>query len=490
MNVDDIPVLSGARWLGHLRELDHDRLGLLRRFGRECGAIGRLRVAFASIVLVNAPEPIHEVLIEKARSFRKPPAIIAPTRAFLRQGLAMSEGELWQRERRLMAPLFTQGEVAHYADCMAACASSAALELREGQVVDVAEEMRRITLRVAGKVFFDVDVLDGADELGQALTLALRWVDEATGKLPWAVRPRVAYVLEAVAPWLPEPLRGPTSALARAVVDPVRKDGRGRVAPAAPRRAELALALATIERRVARMIVERRRVGLSRPDLLSRLLSARDEHGDALPDAQVRDEIVTLLVAGYETTAMSLAWSLYLLGRHPEALARAAAEARGLSAPLLCAGDVQRLGYCVAVFQEAMRLYPPVYLIVREAAEDVTIGGVRLPRGTLVLVSPYALHHRAELWPDPERFEPSRFAPGAEPPRHRLAFMPFGAGPRTCIGNHFALVEGPIVLATILGRVDLELVEPDRVVPETAAALRPKGGVPMRVTAVRCVAGV
>ena len=217
---------------------------------------------------------------------------------------------------------------------------------------------------------------------------------------------------------------------------------------------EIEESLATIEQRVERMIAERRRAGPTRTDLLSRLLAAHDEHGGSMSDRQLRDEIVTLFIAGHETTATTLAWSFYLLGRHPEANALARAEARALAGRRLGADDLPRLGACLQVFKEALRLYPSIYLFVREAVADVGIGEVDLPRGTMVLISPWALHHRPDVWPDPERFDPRRFDPEAERSRPPLSYLPFSAGPRTCIGNHFAMLEGPLVLATLLGRVD------------------------------------
>jgi cytochrome P450 len=198
--------------------------------------------------------------------------------------------------------------------------------------------------------------------------------------------------------------------------------------------------------------------------------------------------VVTLFVAGHETTATALAWSLYLLAHHPEAHARARAEARSLGGRPATLADLPALGFCQRVFKEAMRLYPPVYLAARQTIADVSLGGYDLPRGTVCLISPFALHRRPELWPDPDRFDPSRFEPAAEEARHRQAYLPFGAGPRTCIGIHFALMEGPIVLATLLERVELALATTATVEPHPSATLRPLGGVPMRVTAVTPVA--
>jgi cytochrome P450 len=260
----------------------------------------------------------------------------------------------------------------------------------------------------------------------------------------------------------------------------------------------LAAALEVIERRVARMIADRRALmaassrgaaadaaGTARHDLLSLLLAAHDDDGLRMSDKQVRDEIVTLFVAGHETTASGLAWSLYLLARHPAAYARAKAEALRIGGRSVVASDLPSLGFCRQVFKEALRMYPPIYFFGRQAIADVRVGDYDLPRGTIVLISPWALQHRAEVWPDPERFDPSRFEHAAEEARHKQAYLPFSAGPRTCIGNHFALMEGPIVLATLLARADLELVSDASIEPEMSATLRPKGGVPMRVTAVR-----
>jgi cytochrome P450 len=472
MYLDTLPALSGASRLGHLRELRSDRLGLFRRFNRECGDIGRLRALGSSLVLVNAPELLREVLIDKAKSFEKPPGLLGPSRPLVGEGLFTSGGELWHCHRQLMVPAFAHAEIAQYAESMAECAWAAALELREDQTVDMAREMTRIAMRIAGKTLFDAETLDETDELGAALTFALRWIDEQTGSVPWALRLRIAPVLGGLARKLPDPLRGSC----RALIEPIRWHGADD--------RKLAASLATIDRRVERIIAERRSVGPARPDLLNILLAAHDTHGGRMTDKQLRDEIVTLFIAGHETTATALAWSLFLICRHPEAYARVRAEAKGLEGRKPGADDLPKLAYCLQVFKEALRLYPPIYLLVREAATDVRVGDVNLPRGALVLISPWALHHRPELWPDPERFEPSRFEPVAEQSRHRQAYLPFGAGPRMCIGSHFAMVEGPIVLATILGRVDLDLAGPDSIEPETFATLRPKGGVPMRVLAV------
>jgi cytochrome P450 len=199
-----------------------------------------------------------------------------------------------------------------------------------------------------------------------------------------------------------------------------------------------------------------------------------------MSDRQVRDEVLTLFVAGHETTASSLAWSLMLLAQHPTEYARVRAEVDAVGY-IPSFADIPRLALCGRVFKEALRLYPPVYLFGRQAASDVEIGGYAMKKGTIVVISPYALHRRPEIWPDPDRFDPDRFLPDAEAARPRTAFLPFSAGPRTCIGNHFALMEGPLVLATLLLHADFELLDPRGSTPEPTATLRPKGGIRMRI---------
>ncbi len=476
MDILDIPVLSGATRLGHLGELQSDRAGFLHRFNRERGDIGRILALGSSLVFANSPELLHEVLVEKARSYRKSPGLSGALRPLAGEGLFTSEGELWRRQRKLLAPLFTHAEIGGYASIMSACAEDAARELRPGQVFDAARMTTHLAMRVAGRALFDVDTLDEADELGAALTVALSWVNRISGSVPFAAQLSAlsfAYtLLERVSP----PLAKRAEPWLEMGIEPIRWPGED------SRRVEAALAV--VERRVERMIEDRRAAPAGgRRDLLSLLLAARDDEGRPMSDKQVRDEIVTLFIAGHETTATTLAWSLYLLARDPAAYARARAEAAILAGRSATVADVPRLPFCLQVFKEAMRLYPPVYLYGRQSLVATRLGPYDLPRGTVVLVCPYTLHHRPEIWPDPERFDPSRFEPAAEEARHRQAYIPFSAGPRTCIGNHFALMEGPLVLATLLARVDLELASPGPIEPDMQATLRPQGGLPMRVKA-------
>ena len=477
MDLLDIPLLSGATRLGHLAELRRDRLGLFHRMNRECGGVARVLALGNSLVFANSPELLHEVFVEKARSYRKSAGLRGPLKPLAGEGLFTSDGELWRRQRKLLAPLFTHAEIAGYAGVMSSCTEDAVRDLRPGQVFDAARLTTHLAMRVAGKALFDIDTLDEADELGEALTVALSWANVVSVALPYAAQLTVTSTMFNLLERISAPLAQRVEPLFEATIEPIRWPGE------ATRTLEAALAV--IERRVARMIADRRAAApRPRRDLLSLLLAARDDEGHPMTDKQVRDEIVTLFVAGHETTATSLAWALYRLSKDPASSARARAEAAPFAARSATMADLPQLSFCTQVFKESMRLYPPVYFFGRQSITATRLGPYELPRGTVVLISPYALHHRPELWPDPARFDPERFTPAAEEGRHRQAYIPFSAGPRTCIGNHFALMEGAIVLATLLARVDLEMATTANVEPDASATLRPKGGMPMRVRAV------
>jgi cytochrome P450 len=474
MRFEDLPVLSGGSGLlGHLAEMRRDRFGLLRRASAEGLDLARVRLFPTTLCMANAPGPLYEVLVEKAESFRKSPVLRSVLQPLAGEGLFTSEGALWRRQRKLMAPIFRYKMLGHFAEQMAACAERAVSSWNDGETLDVARETTRIAMGVAGKSLFDAETFDEADEIGHALTVALAWANIETSAITMIVQARLKTMLDVESPawgpfdawrqklaaWLDAPLLPPTA-----------------------RTRELRDAIGLLDQRVERMIADRRRDPAGRQDLLSLLLEARDEDDHSrMSDKQVRDEVLTLFIAGHETTASGLAWSLYLLARAPEALRRARAEADALGGRLPGYDDLPRLPYCLQVFKEALRLFPPIYVFGRQALCDVSVGGYVLPAGTIVIVSPFALHRRADLYPDPERFDPERFTREAEEARPREAYLPFSGGPRTCIGNHFALMEGPLVLATILGRVELELATDKVIEPAPSATLRPDGGVPMRV---------
>jgi cytochrome P450 len=461
--------------LGHLREFQKDPWTVLRRFNAECGPIGRAKFFGNYLTIVNEPDLVGELLVGHAASCRKSPIVRAALFPLVGEGLFTSEGQLWRSQRKLMAPLFHPAKVGEFASMMVEAASRSMASWRDGQVIDVGRETTRIAMAIAGKALFDVDTFDEADELGAALTTALHWSAETAISVSLGLQFELAGVVKRVGARLDGPLRERADRAVLALHDPIRL-------PTARNR-RLARALEIIDRRVDRMIAERRAKNGERHDLLSRLLDARDEEGGAaMSDRQLRDEIVTLFVAGHETTATALAWTLYLLGRAPTESARLQTEVDALPDLPASASELRRLQYTQQVFKEAMRLYPPVPVYEREVLEPITLAGHTYATGSFCTVFPWALHHRPEIYPDPDRFDPDRFSPEREDKMHRYSFVPFGAGPRVCMGNHFALLEGPLVLATMLKLARFEALDTEPIgLHPMSATLRPIRPIRMRV---------
>lgn len=473
MNLDTMPYAPGGEsMLGHNQDFRFDRLGLLHKLSCLDEPIMRLRLPFPGVngVVLNDPDLIQEMMVEKGRSFDKSAMLRFALYPLAGEGLFTSNGELWQRQRKLMASLFHPRSLDGYAPDMIACAERTVDRWRDGQELTLLAETTRLTMSVAGKTLFDADTFTEADEIGHALTVALDWTGWMMGR-PFAIAHVVIKRrLEAVATGAPAWLRPRLEATLPRLNGPLVLVGaRGR---------ELARAIALLDQRVQTMIETRRAEPKGRTDLLARLLEVRDEDGGRMSDRQVRDEVLTLFVAGHETTSTGLAWAIYLAARHPDVYAKLEREVDALGGPPRLE-DLPQLGYCLRVFREALRLHPPVYLFGRDSVGDVSIAGYRLPPQTNVLVSPWALHRRAALWPDPERFDPDRFLPEREASRHRYAYLPFGAGPRICIGMQFAYMEAQLALAVMLRRYRFESLEEDEAEP--SATLRPKRGVRVRV---------
>ena len=468
----DVPEVPGANRLGHGHLFQENRLPFLGRIG-ETADLARVRFLHKSVLFVNEPGSAHEVLVEKAKSFEKSPGIRLLLHYVGGRGLFTSEGDLWRRQRRLMAPLFQPNAISKYARQMYEVTNRVVSELHEGDRIDLARETTRVAMGVVGKALFDSDTFSEADELGAALTTALGWVDSnaASGRLFLHIA--ALDLLDRVGPVVPSALLERHAQLREVFEEPfVLPQARGAAHQAA---------IARLDRKVQEMIEERRRAPGKSDDLLARLLTARDAEDASftgMTDKQVRDEAVTLFIAGHETTATSLAWSFYLLARHPEWRAKVQAEVDALPEGPIEFAQAAKLDVTLRVFKEAMRLYPPVEVIARRSLEPVTVGGIDLTERTIVFVSPWIVHRHAPTWPEPEKFDPDRFLPENEAKRPRSAWLPFGAGPRVCIGNHFAMLEGPIVMATLMRAARFEIDEQKTIEPETFATLRPKGGVP------------
>ncbi len=404
-----------------LRALFGNRITMLERLGKEIPRIGRAGFGRINIILINVPELIPEVLIERVDDFEKGPVLKVFSRPLLGDGLLNSEGEQHRERRKLVAPAFAHQRVSKYADVMRAHSESAQAAWRNGQQLDIAQAMTHLTLGIVGRTLFDVDMLDRADTLGRDITTLQSWVIRQL-RIPFSI-PRFG---------------APVAALAR------------------------------LNETIYRLIHDRRASGIDKGDLLSMLLLSRDEEtGEHLTDLQVRDEAMTLFVAGHETTAQATSWAWYLLAQNPKCFERLRAEG---------------MPYALQVMKESMRLYPPAFIMARSALRDTSIGGFPVQKGELILMAPWLMHRDPRWFEDPLRFDPDRFLPEREAALPRFAYFPFGGGKRICIGNQFALMEGQIILSTIAQHVSLELLSQKPVGLQPYITLRPKGGVHVRIT--------
>lgn len=469
-----IPMISGTKLTGHAAEFRSRRLDFFVRAALEQGDIAAIRFFNKTALVVSSPELLHDMLIERPRLFGKSAGIRTVLYPFAGEGLFTSDGDLWKRQRKLMAPLFQPSYMAKYAEGMSESITKGIDAWREGELIDVGREMTRITMGVVGKALFDIDTFGEADELGGEISVLLDYIAASAATVGLLVKMTMVEELEKIEGRVPPPLeKARLYLLDRARnISPLPTPGATR-ARAAQRR---------LEALVSRMIQERRAAGLLRQDLLTKLLAARDEDdGQTMTDKQVRDEVLTLFLAGHETTAVAATWALYLLSRHPEIDRRYRDEVDALGGRPPQFEDLPRLPYTLRVFKEALRLYPSAALLDRVTLSDIELGGYLIPKGTVIFFSPYAIHRRPDLWPDPERFNPDRFLPEAEAKRPRLAYLPFGAGPRVCIGSHFALIEGHLILAHIAQRATLTPISKTPLHPGMSTTLRPEETFFMRV---------
>lgn len=419
-----------------LLALNADPLNYLTDLKRQYGRVNAFVAGRQQVFAFHDPELVKEVLVTKHRSFHKDRGIQVAKR-LIGEGLLSSEGDFHKRQRRLSAPAFHKDRIAGYGAQMVRYATRTREEWRDGASIDVVRAMNRLTLGIVGKTLFGTDVDAEAEELGAALTQAL---EQFT-----ILRVGFARVMEKL------PLAG----------NRILTETRER-----------------LDRTVYRMIDERRRSGTDAGDLLSMLLLATDTEGDGsgMSDLQLRDEAMTIFLAGHETTANALAWTWYLLAQNPVAEERLHAELDSvLGGRAATADDVRRLPFTEHVVAEAMRLFPPAWGIGRQTIEDVEIGGWQLRAGDAVLVSQWVLHRDPEYFPNPLRFDPDRWEPGAAAERPKFAYFPFGGGNRQCIGEAFAWMEGILLLATIAQKWRLSLVPGQQVGLAPKITLRPKG---------------
>jgi cytochrome P450 len=398
-----------------------------------------MRLGPQHVFVVSDPDAIRDILITHQGNFTKS-RMLERAKVLLGEGLLTSEADFHTRQRRLVQPAFHRDRLLRYAADMVACAERARNAWVPGIELDIHKEMTRLTLAIVGRTLFSADVSSDADEIGRAMTQIFELFD--TLLLPFSE-------------WIQ-----------KLPIPPVRRfeKARGR-----------------LDQIVYGLIAERRRSGQDAGDLLSMLLLAQDEGDHAqMTDKQVRDEALTLLIAGHETTANALTWTWYLLSQNPEVEARMHAEIdRALGGKLPGFDDVASLPYTSGVFAESLRLYPPAWAIGRRAREDYSIGGYAIPAKSILLMSPWVVHRDPRWWPEPERFHPDRWHPDEAAKRPKFAYLPFGGGARVCIGERFAWAEGVLVLATIAQHWKMRLVPGHPVETRAVITLRPKHGMKM-----------
>jgi cytochrome P450 len=431
------PGPTGTFLGGNLPEFRRDRLAFYVNCARAYGDVVAVRFGYRRVYIVNHPDLIESVLVTQARHFIKHWALrLNPL--VLGKGLLTSEGDFWLRQRRLMQPAFQKNRVTAYAGSMVEAAQRMLARWRPGERREILTEMSRLTLEIAAKTLFDADVTGDAADVGAALQVLLD------------------NFLRRFSSLVPVPLWVPTPANLR-----------------------LRRAVRRLDAIIYRFIEERRQSHDEKGDLLSLLLHARDELDQSgMTDRQLRDEAMTLFLAGHETTALTLAWTWYLLATHEGAAARVADEVDAVVGDRPpTAEDLPRLRYVESVILESMRLYPPAYVIGREAVADCEVGGYHVPRGLTIMLPQWSVHRDPRYYDDPEKFRPERWLEGLAQRLPRYAYFPFGGGPRLCIGNHFAQLETVLVLAVLARHYRFTLADAAPVRPAPTFTLRPDRGI-------------
>jgi cytochrome P450 len=390
-----------------------DPLGFLTDLAARFGDIVQFGIAGTTYIFLNHPDFIRQIVVTDSDRFTKGPAL-QRAKVTLGEGLLTSEGELHRRQRRLSQPAFAAHRVGTYADAMVQESLRLRESFRDGQIVDIHEQMMELTLAIAARTLFGADVQSRVHEIGHAMSISVEMFTRAL--MPWA------------------PI------LNRLPLPSNRRFLRARQ-----------LLFDTIDQ----IIQQRRANGAAGDDFLSMLLKARDVEGDGggMSDQQLRDEAITIFTAGHETTANALTYTWYLLARHPDIFQKVQSEVdEALGSRLATAEDVPKLKYTRMVLSESMRLYPPVWAVGRRAVQPWSAGNYQFEPGTVVLASQWVMHRDARFWPEPLRFDPNRWANNSSTDRPRLAYFPFSIGPRGCIGEPFAWLEAILVLATIAQR--------------------------------------
>ncbi len=430
-----------------IRAVMRDPLAFLLRSAQQHGSFIQYPLKVATVYNVSHPAVIQHVLQTNSKNYSKNTVQYNTLAQITGEGLLTSDGRSWFTHRRLMQPAFHRQRLEGYATIVGE-ATAAMLERWQAQIdcpIDVDAEMMQLTLEIVGKTLFNLDLRQDAPEITHAVLELLEYV------VYRATNPLV------LPPSLPTP-RNRRFSVARRMLDDM----------------------------IFSTIAARRASGEDPGDMLSMLLLARDEEtGQGLSDEEIRDEMVTLLIAGHETVASALTWSWYLLSQHVAVRQRLEKEVQQvLNGRFPTIADLEKLTYARQIFDETLRLYPPAWLITRRALEDDLVGQHVIPAGSILILSPYVTHRNPAFWPNPLGFYPERFTPEAVQQRPRYAYIPFGGGPRLCIGDRFALMEAPLIMAAIAQRFRLNLLPGHPVVMEPLVTLRPRHGILMSLESV------
>jgi cytochrome P450 len=427
-----------------LPALRRDPLRVFMDAALRFGDVAFLKIGSRRGYLITNPSDVRHVLQDNARNYRKSP-LYQKLRTTLGDGLLTSEGAFWLRQRRIAQPAFHRQRIEAFAGVMVDAAAETAARWQtlaaERRPVEIADEMMRLTRTIVLRALLGGDLGPFARDIDTAWAT----INQRIGESFWSF---------GITDHLPTP-----------------KNRRFRAARA------------VLHGAVDYLIQERRRTSSDHADLLSMLIAARDEDtGESMTDLQIRVEVTTFLLAGQETTALALTWLWYLLSQHEQPRRRLAEELEVvLNGRRPAYADLVNLAYTRMAVEESMRLYPPAWGFSRQALEDDRLGGYDLPRGWLAFVVPYVLHRLPQYWEDAEHFEPERFSPDRSADRAKFVYIPFGAGPRQCIGNHFAMIELQLVVATLAQQFSLQLVPGHRVEPYALITLRPRFGMPMMI---------
>ncbi|HWP42122.1 MAG TPA: cytochrome P450 [Blastocatellia bacterium] len=436
------PGPKGKPVVGSLPEFRRDPLNFLLGLAREHGDVALFKLGPQEVYFINHPDYIRDVLVTHNRNFIKSRGLQMAKR-FLGEGLLTSEGEFHRRQRRLAQPAFHRQRINQYAAAMVDYAARTRDRWQDKTTLDISQEMMRLTLAIVGKTLFDADVESEAKEIGRALSDIMKLFNRITMPFPNLLNK------------LPLP-------------------SNFRFLRASRR----------LDQTIYRIIDQRRASGEDRGDLLSMLLLAQDDEGDrsGMTDRQLRDEAMTIFLAGHETTANALTWIWYLLSQHPEVEAKLHREIdETLEGRLPASDDVPRLRYVDMVFAESMRLYPPAWVMGRQVLSDYPIGKYIAKSGAIILMSPYVMHRDARFYPNPSLFDPERWTPEARAERPKFTYFPFGGGPRVCIGEQFAWMESILVIATLAQRWRFRLAPGFRAEPKPMITLRQRYGMQMQL---------